>query len=174
MNRWLGRSKWASLILCLTKAPVPARGFEVYRLGGVVPLLLGIFGMVYSYTLDLGEPAQPGPGFWPFVASCVIVVASIALLLTERSSEQYERLTARARFIGYGVASVVVFILLFQLLGFIIPALLLFAFWLRFLGGESWPMTGLLSVLFAAGFYILFDQLLGVPFPQGVVEVLWE
>lgn len=146
----------------------------MYRLGSVVPLLLGIFGMVYSYTLDLGEPAQPGPGFWPFIASSVVVGASIALLLTEHSSEQYERLTARTRFIGYGVASVVAFILLFQLLGFIIPALLLFAFWLRFLGGESWGMTVLLSVLFTAGFYILFDQLLGVPFPDDVLEVIWE
>ena len=146
----------------------------MYRLGGVIPLLLGIFGMVYSYTLDLGEPARPGPGFWPFIASCVIVVASIALLLTERNGEQYERLTARARFIGYGVVSVVLFILLFQLLGFIVPALLTFAFWLKFLGGESWRMTGLLSVLFTAGFYILFDQLLAVPFPADVLEVIWE
>lgn len=163
-----------SLIHCLTGPQVPDWELDVYRLGGVVPLLLGIFGMVYSYTLDLGEPAQPGPGFWPFVASCVIVVASIALLLTEHTSEQYERLTRRAQYIGYGVASVVVFILLFQLLGFIIPALLLFVFWLRFLGGESWRMTGLLSVLFTAGFYILFDQLLAVPFPADVLEVIWE
>lgn len=146
----------------------------MYRLGGVVPLLFGIFSIVYSYTLGLGEPARPGPGFWPFIASCAIVVASIALLLTEHSSEQYERLTARARFIAYGVASIVGFILVFQLLGFIIPALLLFVFWLRFLGGESWVITGLLSVLFTAGFYVLFDQLLGVPFPQDILEGLWE
>lgn len=163
-----------SLIHCLTGPQVPDWELDVYRLGGVVPLLLGIFGMVYSYTLDLGELAQPGPGFWPFVASCVIVVASVALLLTEHTSEQYERLTRRAQYIGYGVASVVVFILLFQLLGFIIPALLLFTFWLRFLGGESWRMTGLLSVFFTAGFYILFDQLLAVPFPADVLEVIWE
>jgi putative tricarboxylic transport membrane protein len=145
----------------------------VYRLGGVVPLLLGIFGLVYSYTLGFGAPAQPGPGFWPFIASGVVVAASIVLLLTEHSGEQYERLTARARFIGYGVASVAVFILLFQLLGFILPALLTFAFWLRFLGGESWRMTALLSVLFTAGFYLLFDQLLRVPFPDDVLEVFW-
>ncbi|MGF1473251.1 MAG: tripartite tricarboxylate transporter TctB family protein [Rubrobacteraceae bacterium] len=146
----------------------------MYRLGGVIPLLLGIFGVVYSYTLGFGSPAQPGPGFWPFIASLAIVGASIALLITERSGEQYEPLTARAWFVGYGVISIVAFILLFQLLGFIIPALLLFAFWLRFLGGESWGMTALLSVFFTAGFYILFDQLLGVPFPQDVVEGLWE
>lgn len=147
---------------------------KVYRLGGVVPLLLGIFGLVYSYTLGLGDPSQPGPGFWPFIASFAIVVASIALLITERSGEQYEPLTARARFIGYGVVSIVAFIVVFQLLGFIIPALLLFVFWLRFLGGETWGMTVLLSVLFTAGFYILFDQLLGVPFPQDVLEGIWE
>ena len=146
----------------------------MYRLGGVIPLLLGVFAVIYSYTLGLGSPAQPGPGFWPFIASLAIVGASIALLITERSGEQYEPLTARARFIGYGVVSIVAFILLFQLLGFIIPALLLFIFWLRFLGDESWGMTALLSVLFTAGFYILFDQLLGVPFPQDVVEGLWE
>lgn len=145
----------------------------MYRLGGGSTLLIGLFGIVYSYLLDLGDPALPGPGFWPFIASCGIVAASVALLFTEHNGEQYERLTARARFIGYGVVSIAAFILLFQLLGFIIPALLTFLFWLKFLGGESWFMTGLLAVLFTAGFYILFGQLLSVPFPDDVVAALW-
>jgi putative tricarboxylic transport membrane protein len=71
------------------------------------------------------------------------------------------------------VVSVAVFILLFQALGFIIPALLTFLFWLKFLGGESWVVSGLLAVLFTAGFYVLFGQVLAVPFPDDVVAALW-
>lgn len=145
----------------------------MYRLGGVATLLLGVFGSFYSHLLDLGDPATPGPGFWPFIASLVVVGTSGVLLFTERTGEDYERFTARARFIGYGAASVAAFILLFQILGFIIPAFLTFLFWLKFLGEESWVMSGLLAVLFTAGFYVLFGQVLAVPFPDDVVAALW-
>ncbi len=146
---------------------------EVYRFGGVATLVIGVFGSLYSYLLGLGNPATPGPGFWPFIASLVVVGSSGVLLFTERSGEDYERFTARARFIGYGVVSVAVFILLYQALGFIIPALLTFLFWLKFLGGESWVVSGVLAVLFTAGFYVLFGLVLAVPFPDDVVAALW-
>jgi putative tricarboxylic transport membrane protein len=146
---------------------------EVYRLGGVTTLLIGVFGVIYSYLLDLGEPAIPGPGFWPFIASLGVLAASGVLLFTERSGEDYERFTGRARFIGYGAVSVAVFILLFQVLGFILPALLTFLFWLKFLGEESWAASVLLAVVFTAGFYVLFGQVLAVPFPDDVVAALW-
>ncbi len=135
--------------------------------------MIGVFGSLYSYLLGLGNPATPGPGFWPFIASLVVVGSSGVLLFTERSGEDYERFTARARFIGYGVVSVAVFILLYQALGFIIPALLTFLFWLKFLGGESWVVSGVLAVLFTAGFYVLFGLVLAVPFPDDVVAALW-
>jgi putative tricarboxylic transport membrane protein len=144
----------------------------MYRLSGVIVLLLGISSLAYSYSLSLGSLLAPGPGFWPFVCSGVIVLGSVALLITERDSRDYERFTARTGMIVIGLLSLVVFALLFIRIGFIIPGLLTFAFWLRFLGEESWRATLILSVLFTVGFYVLFALVLRVPFPDELLVSL--
>lgn len=134
---------------------------------GVLTLLVGVYALAYSYSLSLGELTSPGPGMWPFVISAVIILCSIMVLVTERSSEDYEQITSRARVIGLGLLSLGVFILLFEQIGFIVPALLTLAFWLRFIGEESWRLTGIITILATAGFYVVFVVLLGVPFPSG-------
>lgn len=146
----------------------------MYRLGGLVALAVGVFFMVSAYQLSFSLPMQPGPGpgAWPFLVSAVMVASSTIVLLTDRG-EDYERFTGRVGVIGLGLASLAVFIVAFAFLGFILPGFLTLAFWLRFLGGESWRTTLLLSVLFTAIFYVLFVPLLGVPFPRDVVAILW-
>ena len=44
--------------------------------------------------------------------------------------------------------------------------MLLCAIWLRFLGGESWRSTAVISVATTAAFYILFIFLLRIPLPH--------
>lgn len=146
----------------------------MYRLGGLATLAVGVFFMVGAYQLSFSLPTQPGPGpgLWPFLVSVVMVASSVVVLFTDRR-EDYERFTGRVGIIGLGLASLVVFIVAFAYVGFILPGFLTLAFWLRYLGGESWRTTLLLSVLFTAIFYVLFVPLLGVPFPDDVVAILW-
>lgn len=150
-----------------------AREAVLYRLGAIIPLLLGLGGLLYSYArLSLGALSAPEPGLWPFILSAALVVTAAALLLAERDDEQYEPITRRARRIGYGIASLVLFILIFKQIGFIVPGLLAFAFWIRVLGGESWRTTIAVSMTCTVGFYLLFDVLLGVPLPDDLVGSL--
>ena len=140
----------------------------MYRIGSIAPLLLGIACLFYSYSLSLGRITNPGPGLWPFTVSAVIVVASLVLLITERS-EDYERFTGKTWLVVAGALSTGVFIYLFQWFGFIVPAFLTLAFWLRFLGKESCKMTLIVAVVVTAGFYLLFATLLGIPLPESVL-----
>lgn len=142
---------------------------RIRHLGGLIPLLIGLGLLIYSYTLSLGELTNPGPGLWPFIASFVIVLSSIAILATENDSEDYEAFTSGIKAVGLGLLSLCLFIPLFAYLGFIIPAFLLLTFWLRVLGNESWSLTLLVSVVCAIGFYALFDLALGVPFPEDLI-----
>ena len=140
----------------------------MYRIGSIAPLLLGIACLFYSYSLSLGRITNPGPGLWPFTVSAVIVVASLVLLITERS-EDYERFTGKTWLVVAGALSTVVFIYLFQWFGFIVPAFLTLVFWLRYLGKESWKMGFGLAALVTAVFYVLFAILLGIPLPESVL-----
>ena len=144
------------------------------RLSGIVPLVIGVFFLVLSYSHSLGGLTDPGPGLWPLLISAVIILSSLVLLVTERDSNDYEHFTTRVRFVGFGLLSLAVFILLFAGIGFILPGFLTFVFWLRFLGGESWRFTLVFSAVCTAGFYIVFRPLLGVPLPNDIVTLLWR
>lgn len=150
----------------------------MYRFGAIVALAMGMLFMASAYQLfssgsaSLGEFTQPGPGTWPLLVSGVMVASSVIVLLTERG-EDVEAFTGRIKLIGLGFASLALFVVLFPYLGFILPGFLTLAFWLRYLGGESWRMTLLLSVLLTAILYVLFVPLLGVPFPEDAVSLLW-
>lgn len=134
-------------------------------LGGIVPLALGICALAYAYTLSLGGLTNPGPGLWPFLISVAIILFSITLLVTESGAEDYERFTRGIRTIALGIVSLAAFVLLFALIGFIVPGFLTFVFWLRFIGGESWRLTLIVASLSTAAFYLVFAVLLSVPFP---------
>jgi hypothetical protein len=133
----------------------------------MVPLVIGVVSLVYALSLGVGSPAQPGPGLWPIVISVVLVVCSVVLLVFGRGGgEDYEEFTSGARVIAMGVVSLGVFVLLFQRVGFELPCLLVLVFWIRFLGGESWRTTVLVSVGVTVAFYALFIVALGTPIPH--------
>ena len=56
--------------------------------------------------------------------------------------------------------------LLIPMVGFELPALALCVVWLRFLGGESWRSTAVVSVGTVAAFYLLFLYGLSIPLPH--------
>ena len=142
---------------------IPRAGGWAHYVAGLVPLAVGVAAMVYSLGLGFGSPTDPGPGLWPFVTSAVLVVGSVVLLIFRRGlGEDYESFTSGARIIALGVVSLAVFVVLFQRIGFELPSLLVFVFWLRFLGRESWRTTILVSVGATAVFYVLFIVLLGI------------
>lgn len=64
------------------------------------------------------------------------------------------------------MVSFVAFGLLLPLTGFEIPALALCVIWLKFLGGEGWRNTVVISVVTVTAFYLLFLYGLRIPLPH--------
>lgn len=67
------------------------------------------------------------------------------------------------------VASLTVFIVVFKMAGFLLPAVLMLILWLRVFGRESWRSTITLALAGPATLFVIFDQLLGLPFPNDLV-----
>lgn len=143
---------------------------HLHRLGPLVPLLLGLYAALSAYEMGLGELNNPGPGLWPFMVSVLIVGCSAALLVID-DRDDYEPWTRGTLTIVGGLVSLGVFILLFQAIGFFIPAVLMLVLWLRVFGEESWKWAVPLAVVGAAVFYLLFVTALGVPFPEGPLSL---
>jgi len=133
---------------------------------GVATLALGVAGMGLSLGYGLGSLTEPGPGLWPFAVAVAVTALSVAQLAFGRRAEDTEQFTRSSALTGLGVLSLVGLAALLPVIGFEVPSLVLMVVWLRFLGGESWRMTAVVSVVTVAVFYALFVLALSIPLPR--------
>lgn len=145
----------------------PPAGGPVYQIAGaVVGVAIGIGGAVLSAGYGLGSLSEPGPGLWPFIVSVLVATMSVVLLLVGRGLTDAEALTRSSVLPVVGVVTFVAFGVLMPVTGFEIPALALCVIWLKFLGGECWRNTVVISVLTVTAFYFLFLYGLRIPLPH--------
>jgi hypothetical protein len=156
----------AEVALELEEHRPPAGGPAYQLVPALVTLAIGVVGAVLSYGYGLGTLRRPGAGLWPFVVSLVIVVLSLVLLAVGRHLQDSERLTRTSLLVLAGIATFVGLGLLIPAIGFELPALGLCVVWLRFLGGESWRSTAVVSLTTVAAFYLLFLYALSIPLPH--------
>ncbi len=141
-----------------------------YRISGIVLLALGLFMVLESLALGIGELLRPEPGLWPLVLSVLLCVFSVILLFVD-PPEDYEAWGRRSVTVLLGVASLLAFVLVFEAVGFVVAAFLMLLLWLKVFGDESWPWSLGLAVAGAVGFQLLFVNALGVPFPDGLLPL---
>jgi hypothetical protein len=145
----------------------PPAGGPGYQLAGaLIGLAIGLGGAVLAYGYGLGSLREPGPGLWPFVVSVLIASLSALLMVVGRTLGDAEKFTRSSTLVAIGAATFAGFGVLMPLIGFEIPAVVLCVIWLRFLGGESWRSTIVISVATTVVFYVLFIYGLRVPLPH--------
>lgn len=134
------------------------------RIPPLVLLVLGIGAAAGSWQLKLGTLHHPAPGLWPFIISVAIILSAAALVMRP-GEEPLEAWDRKSLSVVAAVASLGAFVVLFELIGFFVPAVLMLLLWLRVFGRESWRWTAVFALAGPAVLYIIFDRLLGVPFP---------
>jgi putative tricarboxylic transport membrane protein len=144
----------------------PAGGPAYQIVGALVGVAIGIGGAVLSAGYGLGSLQEPGPGLWPFIVSVLIAAMSAVLLVVGRDLTDAEAFTRSSVLPIIGLITFVAFGILMPVTGFEIPAVALCVIWLKFLGGESWRNTIVISVVTVAAFYFLFLYGLRIPLPH--------
>ncbi|SCF38928.1 Tripartite tricarboxylate transporter TctB family protein [Micromonospora purpureochromogenes] len=127
---------------------------------------LGIAALVGSVRLGLGTARSPESGTWPLLVSAVLVVLGLGLLATARRTTDGERFSGASWLVLAGLATMVVFVAVIEVIGFEIPAALLAFVWLRFLGREGWRTSIITSLAVVVAFYLVFVAALSVPIPH--------
>ncbi|MFE9689205.1 tripartite tricarboxylate transporter TctB family protein [Micromonospora sp. NPDC005806] len=144
----------------------PAAGALSNVLTAVAVVALGVAALVGSSGLGLGTIRSPESGTWPLLISGALVVLGLGLLATARRTTDAERFSPASWLVLGGLATMVVFVAVIQVIGFEIPAALLAFVWLRFLGREGWRTSIVTSVAVVVAFYLLFVAALSVPIPH--------
>lgn len=144
----------------------PAAGPLANAASSLVVLGIGIGALVLSVSMGLGTLSAPQPGLWPFMASSVMVVLALFQLIIGRHNRDAEKFTRMSLAALTGLATLAAMVALMPVIGFELPSLVLCVIWMRFLGGETWRSTILVSVLVVAAFYGIFILALGTSIPH--------
>ncbi|MCZ2820539.1 tripartite tricarboxylate transporter TctB family protein [Modestobacter sp. VKM Ac-2977] len=127
---------------------------------------LGAAAAVGALALGAGTARTPGPGIWPLILGVLLVVLGVGLAATARRTSDTEQFSRSSWLVLAGLATMLVFVALIGTIGFEIPAVLLAFVWLRFLGGESWRTSAIVSIAVVVAFYLVFVAALSVPVPH--------
>lgn len=150
----------------LAEEELPPGGPAYQTVGALVALAVGIGGLVLALDYGLDSMRRPGPGLWPFAISLLITMLSVALLVVGRRLEDSVSFSRSSVLPAVGVLTFIGLGVLMPTIGFEIPSLVLCVIWLRFLGGETWRSTALVSVGTVTAFYFLFLYGLSIPLPH--------
>jgi len=151
----------------------------------VMGLVMGVFSLYLmwkSAELPIGWIAGEGPGggAWPFwlavgmLMSCVAIVIRWAKRLTPESRSEEPYMDSRAfKMFVLNATALTVLVGLFHIVGAYgaIPVFLIF--YLRFMGGHSWRLTGTFALVTPVITFLFFEIALQKTLPKGFTEPLF-
>ena len=135
----------------------------------VVALAFGAMAAYESTKLPFGTVHNPGPGFFPWWTSAVIVLLALILLvqsLTSRSSTAQEA-PGRIAKVAALLVVLAAYIFLLDPVGYPLCTFLLVLFMLRVTDPQRWVVALGMAAITAVGSYIVFAIWLSVPLPPG-------
>ena len=133
-------------------------------------ILLGGAVMIGAIRLHLGTPSEPQPGFFPFVAAAILVVLCRILLVQalcgrRQGMEAFGELWRPVILI----TDLLVYAVVLDVVGYVVATAVLSIVVLRVLDTKTWWKLLVISLALSIGTYLLFDRLLDVSLPEGVL-----
>lgn len=138
------------------------------RLTAILLSLVATEAAVMAIGYSLWREGAPAAGLFPFMAAALLLATGIGSAITRAESGGTEPINA-GRFLRYG-AVIALYPLLITIIGTLAATAAVFFVILRGIERQSWTTAIACSVAAAAGSWILFGYLLGVPLPSGLLE----
>ena len=138
--------------------------------GSLFLFLLGIGAILGAVQLHVGSPTEPQPGFFPFLGGLSLIVLSTIIFFKGWIGQSQKKVVFGE--VGRPVLLLVVMIALVAVLdsvGYVIGTFIASVLILRILNVKSWRVLLLTSLCLSIGTYILFDKLLGIELPVGIL-----
>ena len=137
---------------------------------GIVFLFIATVFTVGGIRLQIGTPTEPQPGFFPFLGGITLIILA-GILLFQGWQGKSSGTQAFGKLWGPLIltAGLVAYVAALETMGYIIATTILSAIVLRILGTKSFWVMSAISLILGVGSYFIFDGLLGVPLPVGVL-----
>lgn len=141
------------------------------RILGIAALALAVFMTAAGWSIEAPFAYEPvGPRAFPLLLALIIGLCGLWLVYKGGRPVESNPAGANAR-IALMVVCATVYAFLFQWLGFVIATSLMSVFVGRLFGG-SWIKCAIGGVVMSLFFFVLFDKVLDVVLPGGLLENL--
>src|SRR5574340_568136 len=130
---------------------------------------VGLLFVIGAVQLRVGIPTEPRPGFFPFIDG-VILIALSALFLIQAWGGRAGESQAFGKMKGPAlvVLTLILYVATLESLGYVITTAILAAVVLKVMDTKPVVLI-LMSLILAVVSYLLFDRLLGVTLPPGLL-----
>ncbi len=138
------------------------------RLDAIAMLIISMVYCYSAFSLDAGfDPTQEK--YYPFALSIVMVVLSLGLLVWPSGQTASWPKGRNLAKIGLTFCAILAFSLVLHKIGFLISASILMGvcMWV-FEADRKWIAP--VSIIVAISFYIIFDRILGLNLPAGILN----
>ena len=138
--------------------------------GGLFLFLLGIGAIIGAIQLHVGSATEPQPGFFPFLGGISLTVfSSIILLKGWLGVGQKKGALGNIGRPGLLLLVMMALVIVLDRLGYAIGTFVASGLILRILSVKSWRVLLITSLCLSVGTYLLFDKLLGIELPVGIL-----
>jgi hypothetical protein len=138
------------------------------RAAGGALVVIGLATLWESRHYPLGSLHRPGPSYMPVLLALILMAFGIALALAGRGGARLGEVSWHEWRHAVGIFAACAFTAWgLERLGYRITVALVMLFLLGVLERRSPLVTGVMTVVVAAGSFFLFDTLLRVPLPRG-------
>ena len=128
-----------------------------------------------SARLGLGTAGSPGPGFLPFWGGAVIFITSaihfVSVLVSKRGRQGQTTkppiADAGSRKVVYVIAALLIYSVLFDIVGYILCTFFLLFFLLTVIEARRWYILLIETFLVTFISYVVFEKALKIGFPRG-------
>jgi len=133
---------------------------------------VGIAIMWLAWSLGVGKLDEPGPGLMSFGLGALITIVGFSRVLSHLVLKNFSEIEPWTKVAVGRVSAVVllliVYIALFEQVGFIVMTFALLLVLFAGFAGIRWTWSAALAAVLSLGNYVLFKVLLGTQLPAGV------
>jgi putative tricarboxylic transport membrane protein len=141
------------------------------RGGGLIFLLVGIYGLIFSSTLPLGQWSEPGAGVFPLSVSILLCVSGISWLIAgkpKRGEETAIDWRSMARLMKTPFLTILitaVFVMAMTRIGYLAGSILFLFLVLLFVSHYRLRTAVALGTVLGIGGWLFFVKLLAIQLP---------
>ena len=139
----------------------------------IIAMVLSILYLVGALGYPMGTAEQPGPGRYPLLVGILLIIASVGNLVYNLLKPATGKLElpvgkdlGRVLAVTGGTGA---YIILLPYAGHLLASFVMVFVALQTMGLSSWPMKVGFTIAMALGSYYLFDVILMVPLPRGIL-----